>query len=236
MHYGLVMAAAGSGRRFGLGSPKQYAPLAGTTVLECALAPFLADARCRAVRLVLAADDPQCERLRALLGARGAVVEGGRERCDSVRNGLASLATVLASEDWVLVHDAARPCIAPADIDRLIAAVDGSGAEGGLLAAPLADTLKRADAAGRCEATPSRERLWCAQTPQMFRLGALAAALEQAQRAGRTPTDEAQAMEWSGVRARLVASAHGNLKVTGPADLALAEAVLAARGRAGRVA
>jgi 2-C-methyl-D-erythritol 4-phosphate cytidylyltransferase len=235
VHYGLVMPAAGSGRRFGAAGPKQYAPLAGTTVLECALAPFLADRRCRAVRLVLAADDPERARLQALLGARGALVDGGAERCDSVRLGLASLAVVLGEDDWVLVHDAARPCIAAADVDRLIARVS-DGFEGGLLAAPLADTLKRAAADGTCLETPARAGLWCAQTPQMFRLGALRAALEQAQRAGRVPTDEAQAMEWQGVRARLVASEHCNLKVTTPADLALAAAVLAARGREGGAA
>ncbi|MFO1399956.1 MAG: 2-C-methyl-D-erythritol 4-phosphate cytidylyltransferase [Steroidobacteraceae bacterium] len=236
MHYGLVMPAAGSGRRFAAAAPKQYAPLAGTSVLECALAPFLADARCRAIRLVLAPGDPERARLRARLDARAAIVDGGAERSDSVRNGLASLAAVLAPGDWVLVHDAARPCIAAADIDRLIAAIDGGGEAGGLLAVPLADTLKRADAAGAAEATLPRDGLWCAQTPQMFRLGPLAAALEAAARAGRVPTDEAQAMEWSGVRPRLVASAHGNLKVTSPADLALAAAVLAARGRDGGTA
>ena len=229
MHYGLVMPAAGSGRRFGAGAPKQYAPLGGATVIECALAPFLADRRCRTIRLVLAPDDPERARLAARLGGHGRVVDGGAERSDSVRLGLASLATALAPDDWVLVHDAARPCIAAADIDRLIAAVDGGAEQGGLLAAPLADTLKRADAAGRCEATPPRDGLWCAQTPQMFRLGALAAALEAARRDGRVPTDEAQAMEWAGVRARLVASAHANPKVTGLSDLALAAAVLAAR-------
>lgn len=236
MHYGLVMPAAGSGRRFGAAAPKQYAPLAGATVLECALAPFLADPRCRTIRLVLAPDDAARAHLQARLGTRGALVDGGAERCDSVRNGLASLATVLGPQDWVLVHDAARPCIAAADIDRLIAAVDGGREAGGLLAVPLADTLKRADASGACEATLPRAGLWCAQTPQMFRLAALADALEAAARAGRVPTDEAQAMEWAGVRARLVASAHGNLKVTSPADLALAAAVLAARGGEGGAA
>lgn len=229
MHYGLVMPAAGSGRRFGANVPKQYAPLAGSTVLECALAPFLADRRCRAIRLVLAVDDPQRARLAARLGGRGRIVDGGAERSDSVRLGLASLDGALGPGDWVLVHDAARPCVAAADIDRLIAAVDDGAEQGGLLAIPLADTLKRADAAERCEATPPRAGLWCAQTPQMFRLGALAAALAAAGNAGRVPTDEAQAMEWTGVRARLVAAAHANPKVTGPADLALAAAVLAAR-------
>lgn len=228
MHYALVMPAAGSGRRFGGATPKQYAPLAGATVLDWALAPFLDDARCRCVRLVLAPEDVERPRLERRLAPRGTVVDGGAERCDSVLRGLVSLADVMRPEDWVLVHDAARPCIARADVDRLIAQVDGS-AEGGLLAAPLADTLKRADAEGLAVETPARAGLWCAQTPQMFRLGALRAALERARAAGRVPTDEAQAMEWIGVRARLVATEHCNLKVTAPVDLALAAAVLAAR-------
>ena len=232
VHYALVMPAAGSGRRFGAASPKQYAPLAGSTVLECALAPFLADARCRHIRLVLARDDTERARLEARLGPRAAVVDGGVERCDSVLSGLASLATVMGADDWVLVHDAARPCIALADVDRLLAQVDGR-AEGGLLAVPLTDTLKRADADGACSDTPARTGLWRAQTPQMFRLGALRAALERARAAGRVPTDEAQAMEWVGVRARLVEAEHANLKVTTPADLTLAAAVLAVRGGGG---
>jgi 2-C-methyl-D-erythritol 4-phosphate cytidylyltransferase len=230
--YALVMPAAGSGRRFDPANPKQYAPLAGSTVLECALAPFLDDARCRSIRLVLAREDPQRRRLELALGRRGAVVDGGEERCDSVLRGLVSLADGMDASDWVLVHDAARPCIARADIDQLIAQVDGR-AEGGLLAVPLVDTLKRADADGSCVDTPARTGLWCAQTPQMFRLGALRAALERARAAGRVPTDEAQAMEWVGVRARLVAAGHANPKVTTPADLALAAAVLAARGGIG---
>jgi 2-C-methyl-D-erythritol 4-phosphate cytidylyltransferase len=222
------MPAAGSGRRFGAATRKQYAPLAGSTVLECALAPFLDDVRCRCIRLVLARDDTERGRLALGLGPRGAIVDGGEERCDSVLRGLLSLASVMQPDDWVLVHDAARPCIARADLDRLIAQVDGKAA-GGLLAAPLADTLKRADADGACVDTPARTGLWCAQTPQMFRLGTLRNALEQARAGGRVPTDEAQAMEWVGVRARLVAAEQCNLKVTTPADLALAAAVLAGR-------
>jgi 2-C-methyl-D-erythritol 4-phosphate cytidylyltransferase len=233
MRYGLVMPAAGGGRRFGLQPRKQYAPLAGATVLECALAPFRADPRCRSICLVLAVDDPGRAGLQERLGERVMLVDGGAERCDSVRLGLARLASVLAPDDWVLVHDAARPCISAADIARLIDAVVSGREDGGLLATPLADTLKRADAAGRCVETPARAGLWCAQTPQMFRCGALARALAQAQAAGRIPTDEAQAMEWAGVGARLVASEDCNLKVTTPADLALAAAVLAARGRKG---
>jgi 2-C-methyl-D-erythritol 4-phosphate cytidylyltransferase len=148
-----------------------------------------------------------------------------------VANGLAALAQRAAPSDWVLVHDAARPCLSGADLGRLLEHAS-EGEVGALLALPLADTLKRA-AVGptgtHVAETLPREGLWLAQTPQMFRLAALAAALEQAISQRRMPTDEAQAMDWQGARARLVATCDGNFKVTNAADLALAEALLAAR-------
>ncbi|HEX4051714.1 MAG TPA: 2-C-methyl-D-erythritol 4-phosphate cytidylyltransferase [Steroidobacteraceae bacterium] len=238
MRYWLVMPAAGAGRRFG--STKQYAPLAGTSVLETALQVFLADARCAGGALVLAQDDPHREGLAARLAPRVRIVAGGVERVHSVRNGLIGLAERAAPADWVLVHDAARPCLSAADLSRLL---EQAGAEqsGALLAVPIADTVKRAASAASAaplespasapciEATVARESLWLAQTPQMFRLGALRTALEAAIDAHRTPTDEAQAMEWQGYSARLVQAYDSNLKITNTADLALAEAILAAR-------
>lgn len=237
MRYWLVMPAAGAGRRFG--GTKQYAPLAGTSVLETALQVFLADERCAGGALVLAGDDPQRERLAARLGSRLRIVDGGTERVHSVRNGLMALAEHAAGMDWVLVHDAARPCLSAADLSRLLEQAQvgqiGAGYSGALLAVPVADTVKRAasgqPAAGTplVETTVARETLWLAQTPQMFRLGALRAALEAAIEAHRTPTDEAQAMEWQGYAVRLVAARDSNLKITHTADLVLAEAILAAR-------
>jgi 2-C-methyl-D-erythritol 4-phosphate cytidylyltransferase len=237
MRYWLVLPAAGAGRRFG--SAKQYAQLGARTLLETALQPFIEDARCLGGCVVLASDDAHRDGLERRLAPRFAVVEGGAERVHSVRNGLAALAGRAGPEDWVLVHDAARPCLSAADLARLLeqGAADPVGA---LLAVPVADTIKRAAAhappgvgaaatAARIEGTLSREALWHAQTPQMFRRGALYAALEQAIAAGRTPTDEAQAMEWAGGHARLVQAYDGNPKVTHTADLALIEAILAAR-------
>jgi 2-C-methyl-D-erythritol 4-phosphate cytidylyltransferase len=151
-------------------------------------------------------------------------VTGGAQRCDSVRHALAALDA--SDRDWVLVHDAARPCLAGSDLNALL----GTLAEdevGGLLAVPLSDTLKRSGAAQRVVETPSRESLWRALTPQMFRLGLLRPALQAAHAAGREPTDEAQAVEWYGQAPRLVVGRADNLKVTIPADLALAAAVLA---------
>jgi 2-C-methyl-D-erythritol 4-phosphate cytidylyltransferase len=235
MHYWLVMPAAGAGRRFG--STKQYAPLALRTVLEVALQPFLDDAQCIGVSLVLASDDPQRERLSHSLPAKVLLVDGGAERGQSVCNGLRVLESRASGDDWVLVHDAARPTLSAADLARLldIGAKDEVGA---LLATPVADTVKqRGDpvAAGgsgdvvRCHATVPRDALWLAQTPQMFRYAPLRAALEKAIADRRTPTDEAQAMEWQGQMALLIAAHDQNIKITRHADLALAESILRQR-------
>jgi 2-C-methyl-D-erythritol 4-phosphate cytidylyltransferase len=247
MRYWLVMPAAGAGQRFGAQLPKQYAQLAGRTVIEWALAPFLADVRCVEVTVVLAGRDPHWAQIAARLGAAGtgargrqmprlASATGGAERSRSVRNGLAALAGHAGPEDWILVHDAVRPCLDPEDLERLLEALDDHPI-GGLLAAPVADTLKRAgDAqpAGEAEVAETVERaaLWRALTPQMFRYGRLCAALDEAHAAGRTPTDEAQALEWQGEHPRLIEGSAGNLKITSNADLALAAEWLAARAGA----
>jgi 2-C-methyl-D-erythritol 4-phosphate cytidylyltransferase len=229
VQYWLIMPAAGSGRRFGAALPKQYLQLAGQTVIERALAPFLADTRCRQIILALDPDDLRFQSLPLARDARLRTVAGGALRCDSVRNALAAIAG--ADDDWVLVHDAARPCLARSDVDMLIAAV-ATDPVGGLLAAPLADTLKRSDDRQRVVDTPSRESLWRALTPQMFRLGMLREALRQARAAGRAPTDEAEAVEWYGLRPRLVTGSAGNLKITTAEDLQLAAAILAQEGAA----
>lgn len=226
MHYWLVMPAAGSGRRFGAAVPKQYLDLAGSTVIERSLSLFVADPRCRQIIVSLDPADDRFGQLPLAALARVRTVAGGAARCDSVRNALAVIAG--ADDDWVLVHDAARPCLAPEDLRALLAAL-ADDPVGGLLATPLADTLKRADQTGCVADTPSREALWRALTPQMFRLGPLRSALVAARAAGREPTDEAQAMEWMGLRPRLVAGRADNLKITSPADLALAVAM---QGRA----
>lgn len=224
MHYWLVMPAAGAGRRFGASRPKQYAALADRTVIEWSLAPFLDDARCRGIRVAVARDDRDWAAL-GLEDAAGRVraVPGGERRCDSVRNGLAALPA--ADGDWVLVHDAARPCISRVAIDSLLEAA-GASRDGGLLAVPLADTLKRARAGGgepaAVETTVAREGLWRALTPQMFRRGALLRALDRCREEGVEPTDESQAMERAGFAPVLVAGDPRNLKVTTAADLELA--------------
>ncbi len=158
---------------------------------------------------------------------------GGAERAQTVLNGLRALESYAAPDDWVLVHDAARPCVRHADIDALLLAIAGH-ADGGLLARPLSDTVKRADHNGCCEETVARTGLWRALTPQVFRLVALRDALESAMAQGVEITDEASAMEYSGARPRLVPGHADNIKITVPEDLALAELYLRAQESEGQ--
>lgn len=224
-----VVPAAGASRRMGGSTPKQYLPLAGRTVIEHALAPLLATPALAGGVVAIAADDPHWHGLPAALRARVLTVTGGAERCRSVLNGLLALATTAADDDWVLVHDAARPCLTVTDLERLIAAC-ADDEVGGLLAAPVADTLKRAaDTDARVVETVARDGLWRALTPQLFRLGLLRRALESALAAGVAPTDEAEAVERLGLRPRLVEGSAQNLKITHPADLELAERLLQQR-------
>ena len=222
MKYWLVMPAAGIGRRFGADRPKQYAPLCGRTVIEWALAPFLTDLRCAGVVVALAGDDPYWK---TIAPSTVFVAAGGQERSHSVRNGLGLLADRAKHDDWVLVHDAARPCLPSRDLDGLLAEL-ATHPVGGLLATPAADTLKRADASRHVQQTVGRAGLWRALTPQMFRYGRLCEALDRAHAAGRIPTDEAQAIEWLGDHPKLVEGAAANLKITSAADLAIAAALL----------
>ena len=224
--YGLI-PAAGQGARLGDETPKQYLDLRGEPMLAHAVRALLAHPAIAVAFVVLSPDD---ERYAAYdwsaFGDRLAPLWcGGATRRDSVLNGLVAMASVVDPDDWVLVHDAARPCLARVDVERLIAAV-GDDDSGGILAVPLADTLKRADDAERIAATEPRERLWLAQTPQMFRHGTLLRALGGA--AG--VTDEAAAVEALGVRPKLVPGSLRNLKVTYAADLAIAAALLRAEG------
>lgn len=217
------MPAAGSGRRFGAAVAKQYLPLAGRTVIEHSLAHFLNDPRCRQIIVAVDTADTQFAALPLARDPRVRQVGGGAQRCDSVWNALQVLQG--GDADWVLVHDAARPCVTRQEIDSLIATL-APDAIGGLLAVALADTLKRGDRSQHVVDTSSRELLWRALTPQMFRLGLLRKALDEARRAGRQPTDESQAVEWIGHAPRLVEGRASNLKITTPDDLALATAIL----------
>lgn len=229
--YWVVVPAAGSGQRMGTALPKQYLPLAERTVLAWTLDTLLAHPRVAGVVLAVAGDDQRWrESVPAEHAARLRPVVGGSERADSVEAGLELLARERPLDEWVLVHDAVRPCVHPGDLERLVTAIE-SDTIGGLLAAPCSDTIKQADAESRVGATLDRRTLWRAQTPQMFRLGALREAYAHARASDRVPTDEAAAMEAVGARPRLVAGRSDNIKVTQAEDLALAEAILRARGK-----
>lgn len=223
----IVVPAAGASRRLGRSVPKQHVEIAGRTMLEHALAPLLAHPAVTGGVVVLAAGDQAFDRLPAAMRAQLRVATGGRERCDSVLAGLEALVEATA-EDWVLVHDAARPCLPAEDLDRLIRECS-TDAVGGLLAVPVADTLKREAAGARVGATAPRDGLWRAMTPQMFRHGVLLRALREAVAAGRRPADEATALERLGLQPRLVEGSPVNIKVTHPTDLEFAALVLEAR-------
>jgi 2-C-methyl-D-erythritol 4-phosphate cytidylyltransferase len=224
--YWAVVPAAGSSRRMtGATLPKQYLPLAGRSVIEWAIAPFLERNDCERIVIVLAEHDRHWRELSTSRHPKVLTAIGGAERADSVRAGLRALAAHAAENDWVLVHDAARPCLRGADLNRLIVEL-GDDSVGGLLAAPVVDTLKRADAADRVQETVSRASLWRALTPQMFRYAVLDRALRSAHEKGSAPTDEAQAVESLGLQPRLVRGDPDNIKITLPEDVERAARLL----------
>lgn len=233
-----LVPCAGVGERAGVGGPKQYHPVAGKAVVAHTLAALAAVPRLDATLVVLSPDDAQFEQhVPGFEGERGWVARvGGASRAESVANGLTELlARGAQPHDWVLVHDAARCLIQPDWVERLIDACEDDEV-GGLLALPLADTLKAAVAGSqgeaRVQATVDRAGKWAAQTPQMFRVGllrpALLSALADPQTAA-TITDEASAIEALGHQPRLVQGAYDNFKLTWPGDFALAERLLATR-------
>ena len=221
-YFGLI-PAAGKGERFGAALPKQYQGLRGRTVLNHSVDALLVDTPLSRVYVVHADRDQQCAEIVGS-GYRIATLScGGATRAKSVRNALAALRGELNEDDWVLVHDAVRPCLTHDALVRLLREV-GDDPVGGLLAVPIADTLKRDDGNSRVAATEPRAGLWQAQTPQMFRYGVLF----DAYRSDRAldATDEAQAVEMLGKRPLLVQGSASNIKITWPADLALAESLL----------
>jgi 2-C-methyl-D-erythritol 4-phosphate cytidylyltransferase len=227
--FGLI-PAAGAGARLGGAHPKQYREIAGRALVYHAVRALLADARIDTAFVVLAADDARFGAIDwgVLAGRIAPLYCGGETRRDSVHNGLIAVSNVVDLEDWVLVHDAARPCLTAAELARLID--QGCDGDGRLLAIPVADTLKRADAQNRVVATEPREHLWQAQTPQLFRHGTLLRALDLARHLPAAEaaliTDEASAVERLGLQPRLVLGSSTNLKVTYEADLSIAASLL----------
>ena len=224
-----VIPAAGIGRRVGGEVPKQYLSVRGRAVIEHSLARILRHPAVDGVVVATRPDDPWWPRLGLAANERVARVTGGDERYLSVLRGLESLDGVASREDWVLVHDAVRPCVRADDIDRLIEAAAGGGS-GAVLGVPARDALKRADGEGRVVSTLGRERLWHALTPQVFRFRELADALRAAEERGEARIgDESQAMEARGIFPKMVKGHADNIKITWPEDLELAELFLAAQ-------
>ncbi len=220
-----AIPAAGIGRRMRAGRPKQYLELGGRRVIDHTLARFVGHPAIHRVVVALHPEDPYWPDCAHAGHARVHTVAGGAERADSVLRLLDWLLQQGAADDWVLVHDAARPCLPRADLERLLARA-GAHPVGGLLAAPVADTMKRDDAHGAVRETVPREGLWHALTPQMFRVGMLHRALGDALARGHLVTDDAGAMELAGHHPLLVEGSRANLKITRPEDLPLAAFLL----------
>jgi 2-C-methyl-D-erythritol 4-phosphate cytidylyltransferase len=220
-----LIPAAGRSIRFGGTTLKQYAHLLGAPVIAHTIEAVTRHEAVSRVTVALAPDDGIYEELVRPAWPAVQTVTGGDSRAETVMNGLGFIREEDPGAEWVLVHDAARPCLRLSLLRHLVEAALGSGT-GAILAVPVHDTLKLADDDGRIERTVDRSRYWAAQTPQMFRIDDLAANLSAALEAGESPTDEAAAMERAGVRPLLVPGAASNIKITGAGDLALAEFIL----------
>ena len=225
LRYWAVIPAAGVGTRMQEDVPKQYLSINHKTILEHTLERFCSHPKIEGVVVAISGNDDIWQTLGISSQPKITVVEGGVERCHSVLNGLRALSDQASSNDWVLVHDAARPCLRIEDINRLIDTLEGHDV-GGLLGLPVRDTMKRADTTGAIQETVDRECLWHALTPQMFHLGALIDALENALSNNLIVTDEAQAIELYGLQPVLVEGHPDNIKITRNNDLALAELFL----------
>ena len=215
-----VVPAAGVGSRMRADRPKQYLKIHGKTILEHTLEKLLSHPQVAQIVVAISDDDPYYPELALNLNPQVIRVSGGSERADSVLSALNYIAEQQLS-DWVMVHDAARPCVQLSDIDKLISGAMSHDV-GAILAAPVRDTMKRG-AQGQIEHTVERADLWHALTPQMFRAKPLWKALSEALQQGASITDEASAFEWKGLSPALVAGRSDNFKITQPEDLALAE-------------
>lgn len=221
-----IVPAGGSGARFGSAIPKQYIVIAGATVLEHTLNALRRCAAVEHIFVVVPADEDRADVIAARAGNTTVLRCAGAQRAQTVQNALAAISRQVRRDAWVLVHDAARPCVAREDVDKLVSTV-ASHAVGGLLASPVTDTLKRSTAVGEVAETVAREGLWRAHTPQMFRYELLVHALN----ASPEVTDEAQAVESFGLSPLLVQGSTRNIKITLPEDAEIAEIYLSGNQR-----
>ena len=225
-----VIPAAGTGTRMRNQTPKQYLHLGNRIVIEHALARFICHPEIQGIVVAIDVQDRMWPSLVIESPKPLVTVPGGPERAHSVLNALRHLDSTAQTRDWVLVHDAARPCLTDHDLNQLLMVLENDPV-GGILATPVRDTLKHGDAENRVDATVDRTALWHALTPQMFRLGVLRDALEDAISGSEIVNDEAVAMERAGLRPRLIKGRSDNIKITYPEDLALAERILATQSR-----
>ena len=218
-----LVPASGIGKRMSADIAKQYLPLADQTVLDVTLSRLLSFSPLKGLMLVIADSDEYFERSRYAQYPTVHTARGGKERSDSVINGLRALLDIAEADDWVMVHDAARPCVRLTDLNALVEA-SMANSIGALLGISSQDTIKQVvDGSLIVDKTLPRNLIWRAFTPQMFQIGALLEALEQAVKAGAEITDEASAMDLAGFSPELIEGASDNIKITRPADLALAE-------------
>lgn len=234
LRYWVVMPAAGTSQRMGLDTPKQYLPLHGATVIETSLDVFLKHSAITGVVVAIHQDDKSWDQLAVKSSDKVHSVLGGKSRSESVLNAIRYLENTSAEDqDFVIVHDAARPCLRSSDVDLLIQQFEGDDV-GGILAAPVSDTLKivenRAGAVTVVK-TLNRESIWRALTPQMFRLSVLSRALKYCVKQNIAITDEASAVEQLGLSVNLVRGQSDNIKITHAEDLALAAGILKKNNR-----
>ena len=220
-----ILPAAGAGKRFSAQKPKQFFELNGQLVAEHSLHRLRAIPQIEAIIIPCDIDCTWWSQVPSISQSNVKQVKGGEQRVHSVLNGLLSLDQVASDDDWVLVHDIARPCITPADINKLIDAVEHHSA-GGILTASVNETLKKVSSDQQVEATVDRAQYRMAQTPQIFKFRLLKAAIESCLKAGITPTDEAFAIEYAGLPVLAVEGRQDNIKITRHEDLAIASAIL----------
>lgn len=221
----VILPAAGAGRRMETAIPKQYLMLGDQTVIEHTVNIFLGLSAVRKIVVTVSSDDDRWHELPLSRNEIISVAVGGRERFDSVYNGLMSLDKMARRDDWVLIHDAVRPCVRGNDIKRLLNHI-ANHPIGGLLCTPVSDTLKRIDENHQVITTVDRSHLWQAQTPQVFRYGPLCAAMHQAQEERNFFTDEASVMEFYGYSPLAIRGHKDNIKITHPEDILLAKLIL----------
>lgn len=224
MKFWFVVPAAGIGSRFGGDVPKQYRTVCGKRIIEHTLERLIS-LEPEGILVAVSPDDALWSTLPICRHPLVSSVDGGGERADSVMKALGSLRSRAGEDDWVLVHDVARPCVRAEDIARLIHGVKDSSV-GGILAMPVSDTLKQVGTDFHIEQTRDRSTLWAAMTPQMFPLGLLMHSLDLAKARSIVPTDEAMAVELAGFAPLVVPGSRDNIKITRPEDLAIAEAIL----------